>query len=161
MSITARLNELGIELPAVATPIGAYQPATKERHFVITSGQLPLVNGELTLTGKVGAEVDTDQAKAAARVCALNALAAGANAAGGLDNLTRVVEITGFVASDPNFTAQPEVLNGASELFGEIFANSEGHARSAVGVAVLPLNSPVEVSVVFAVKGGCRHNHNH
>jgi enamine deaminase RidA (YjgF/YER057c/UK114 family) len=115
------------------------------------SGQLPMVNGELPATGKVGAEVDVAQAKALARVCALNALAAAAAAAGGLAAITRIVKVTGFVASAPDFTDQPLVVNGASELLVEVFGDAGRHARSAVGVAALPRDTPVEVELIAEV----------
>lgn len=148
--VSARLAELGIELPPVVPPVAAYIPATVHGDLVYTSGQLPMIAGALPATGKVGADVDAADAKALARQCALNAIAAAADAAGGLDRLTRVVKVTGFVASVPDFTGQPGVVNGASELLGEVFGDAGRHARSAVGVPVLPLDSPVEVEVVFA-----------
>lgn len=148
--VSARLAELGIELPPVVPPVAAYIPATVHGDLVYTSGQLPMIAGALPATGKVGADVDAADAKALARQCALNAIAAAADAVGGLDRLTRVVKVTGFVASVPEFTGQPGVVNGASELLGEVFGDAGRHARSAVGVPVLPLDSPVEVEVVFA-----------
>ncbi|MBN9225497.1 MAG: LysR family transcriptional regulator [Microbacterium sp. SCN 70-27] len=148
--VSARLAELGIELPPVVPPVAAYIPATVHGDLVYTSGQLPMIAGALPATGKVGADVDAADAKALARQCALNAIAAAADAVGGLDRLTRVVKVTGFVASVPDFTGQPGVVNGASELLGEVFGDAGRHARSAVGVPVLPLDSPVEVEVVFA-----------
>jgi len=153
MTISARLAELGIELPPVATPAGAYVPARVHADLVYTAGQLPLVSGALPETGKVGDAhglVPASDAKAYARLCALNAIAAAAAAVGGVDRLTGVVKVTGFVASVPEFAGQPGVLNGASELFGEVFGDAGRHARSAVGVPVLPLDSPVEVEVVFS-----------
>lgn len=147
-AIEARLTELGIELPAVATPAGAYVPAIVTGNLVYTAGQLPFVDGVLPETGKLGATVDPDVAKGYARTAALNALAAVAGAIGSLDRVTRVVKVVGFVASDPSFTGQPGVINGASELLGEIFGEAGKHARSAVGVAVLPLDSPVEVELI-------------
>ena len=149
MSISARLSELGIELPAVVPPVAAYIPAKAHGDLVQTSGQLPMVAGALPATGKVGAEVSADDAKGYARQCALNALAAAAAAVGGVDKLTSVFKVTGFVASDPSFTGQPGVINGASETLAEIFGDAGQHSRSAVGVAVLPLDAPVEVEVVF------------
>ncbi len=148
--VSVRLAELGIELPPVVPPVAAYIPATVHGDLVYTSGQLPMIAGALPATGKVGADVDAADAKALARQCALNAIAAAADAVGGLDRLTRVVKVTGFVASVPEFTGQPGVVNGASELLGEVFGDAGRHARSAVGVPVLPLDSPVEVEVVFA-----------
>lgn len=150
MSVSARLAELGIELPPVVPPVAAYIPATVHGDLVYTSGQLPMVAGALPATGKVGGAVDAEDAKALARQSALNAIAAAGAAVGGVDRLTRVVKVTGFVASVPEFTGQPGVINGASELLGEVFGEAGRHARSAVGVPVLPLDSPVEVEVVFA-----------
>ena len=144
----ARLRELGLELPAVAEPAGAYVPATRAGNLIFTAGQLPLEAGELRTTGKVGDAVSQEEAYVAARRCALNALAAAAAEAGGLDRINRVVKVTGFVASAPGFNAQPQVLNGASELIGEVFGEAGLHARSAVGVAELPLDAPVEVEIV-------------
>jgi enamine deaminase RidA (YjgF/YER057c/UK114 family) len=149
MSIAARLNELGIELPTVAAPVAAYVPAVVHSGLVYTSGQLPFTAGALPATGKVGAEVTAEDAKAYARTCALNAVAAAAAAAGGVDKLSGVLRVGGFVASDPAFAGQPGVINGASEVLGEIFGEAGVHARAAVGVAVLPLDSPVEVEVTF------------
>ena len=146
-----RLAKVGLTLPPVAAPVAAYVPAVRHDDLVWTSGQLPLVDGQLSLTGLVGAEVDEQQAYELARICALNALAAGADVVGGLDHLVRVVKVVGFVASAPGFVAQPKVVNGASELLGEVFGDAGRHARSAVGVAALPLNAPVEVEVVFSV----------
>ena len=150
-AISDRLAELGIELPAVAAPVAAYVPAVVHGGLVYTSGQLPFVDGALAATGKVGAEVSAEDAKAHARTCALNGLAAAADAAGGLDRIARVVKVTGFVASAEGFTGQPGVINGASEVLGEILGEAGIHARSAVGVAELPLGSPVEVELVMAL----------
>lgn len=150
MSATERLKELGIELPPVAKPAGAYVPALRNGNLVYTSGQLPFVDGKLRRTGKVGAEVSAEDAYDDARMCAINALAA-IDALVGLDNVERVVKVVGFVASDPSFTGQPKVINGASELLGEVFGPAGEHARSAVGVAVLPADTPVEVELVVAV----------
>ncbi len=154
-SPTARLAELGLELPRVAAPVAAYVPAVRLGNTVWTSGQLPFVEGKLLATGKVGdgirSEIDADGAYHLARVAALNALAAVAEQAGGLDEVARVVKVVVFVASTPDFTGQPAVANGASELFGQVFGSA--HARSAVGVTVLPLDSPVEVEVVAEVRG--------
>jgi enamine deaminase RidA (YjgF/YER057c/UK114 family) len=152
MSAGARLAELGITLPAVPPPAGAYVPARRSGALVFTAGQLPVVDGALQATGKVGAEVDTAAAKGLARLCALNALAA-VDALVGLDAVTGVVKVTGFVASAPGFTDQAAVLNGASELLGEVFGDAGAHARSAVGVAELPKGSPVEVEIVVEVAG--------
>ncbi|PPF66297.1 RidA family protein [Rathayibacter tritici] len=145
-----RLAELGIELPAVAVPAGAYVPAVVHGGLVYTAGQIPFVDGALPLTGTVGAEVSPEQAKDLARTCALNALAAVADAIGSLDRVTRIVKLTGFVASAAGFTGQPGVINGASELLGDLFGEAGRHARSAVGVAQLPLGAPVEVELIVA-----------
>lgn len=150
MTATERLRELGIELPEVASPAGAYVPARRSGNLVFTAGQVPFVDGTLAATGKVGAEVDVELARGLARTCALNALAA-VDALVGLDAVTGVVKVVGFVASAPGFTAQPAVINGASELFGEVFGEAGAHARSAVGVAELPMNAPVEVEIVVEV----------
>ncbi|MGV0835678.1 RidA family protein [Mycolicibacterium thermoresistibile] len=149
-SWSTRLSELDISLPEVATPVAAYVPAVRTGNLVYTSGQLPMVDGSLAATGKVGAGVTPEQAKTLARVCALNALAA-VHALTGIDAVTRIVKVVGFVASAPGFTAQPGVVNGASELFGEIFGEAGAHARSAVGVAELPLDAPVEVELIAEV----------
>ncbi|WP_372968472.1 RidA family protein [Microbacterium sp.] len=149
MSVSARLTELGIELPTVAAPVAAYVPAVVHDGLVYTSGQLPFTDGALPATGKVGAEVSADDANAYARTCALNALAAAADAAGGVDRIAGVLRVGGFVASTPEFTGQPGVINGASLVLGEIFGDAGRHVRAAVGVPVLPLDSPVEVEVSF------------
>ena len=151
MTIASRLAELGIELPSVAAPVAAYVPARVHAGLVYTSGQLPFVAGSLPATGKVGAEVSAEDAQALARTCALNAVAAAADAAGGVDRLGGVLRVGGFVASAPSFSGQPGVINGASEVLGEIFGDAGKHVRAAVGVAVLPLDSPVEVDVVFTL----------
>ncbi|AQT82010.1 LysR family transcriptional regulator [Mycolicibacterium litorale] len=150
MSTSQRLADLGLRLPTVVKPLAAYVPAVRTGDLVYTAGQLPMQDGSLTLTGKVGAEVDAEGAKAAARLCALNALAA-VDALVGIDNITRVVKVVGFVASAPGFTGQPGVINGASELLGEVFGEAGAHARSAVGVSELPLGAPVEVELVVEV----------
>lgn len=150
MTALARLGELGIELPTVAAPLAAYVPAVRTGSLVYTSGQLPLAQGSLTHTGKVGAAVTPEEAKTAARTCALNALAA-VHALVGLDAVTRVVKVVGFVASAPGFNGQPAVVNGASEFFGEVFGEAGAHARSAVGVSELPLDAPVEVELIVEV----------
>ncbi len=147
-----RLAELGVELPEVAAPLAAYVPAVRTGAHVHTSGQLPFVKGELAATGKVGAGVDPEQAKELARLCVLNALAAVRAELGDLGRVARVVKVVGYVASAPSFTAQPAVVNGASELLGEVFGDAGRHARSAVGVAVLPLDAPVEVELVVEVR---------
>ena len=149
MTVADTLAGLGLALPPVATPAGAYIPATVSGNLVFTAGQLPLIGGVLPALGKVGAEVGADEAKEFARVCALNALAAAESVIGSLDRVTRVVKVVGFVASAPDFTGQPGVINGASELLGEVFGDAGVHARSAVGVAVLPLDAPVEVELVL------------
>jgi enamine deaminase RidA (YjgF/YER057c/UK114 family) len=145
-----RLRELGLSLPPVPPPAGAYLPARRVGSLVFTAGQLPLVDGRLTATGKVGAEIDAEQAHELARQCAVNALAA-VDALVGLNAVRGVVKVVGFVASAPGFTDQPEVVNGASELFAEVFGEAGQHARSAVGVAELPRNAPVEVEIVVEV----------
>jgi len=151
MTPTSRLRDLGLELPPVPAPAGSYVPATLAGRLVFTAGQLPLRDGELHRTGKVGDAVTPEEAKESAKLCALNALAAAAQKAGGLDNLRDVVKVTGFVASAPGFNGQPGVLNGASELLGEVFGDAGLHARSAVGVSELPLDSPVEVELVASL----------
>jgi len=150
VSYSARLAELGLTLPTVVKPLAAYVPAVRTGNLVYTSGQLPIEDGSLTLTGKVGAEVTAEQAKVAAQLCALNALAA-IDALVGLDNVAQVVKVVGFVASAPGFTGQPGVVNGASEFLGEVFGEAGAHARSAVGVSELPLGAPVEVELIVAV----------
>lgn len=145
-----RLAELGITLPSVVPPVAAYVPAVRTGSLVYTSGQLPMADGSMPATGKVGAEVSPDDAYSCARQCALNALAA-IDALVGIDSIVRVVKVVGFVASDPSFTGQPKVVNGASEVLGEIFGDAGAHARSAVGVAALPLDAPVEVELIVEV----------
>jgi enamine deaminase RidA (YjgF/YER057c/UK114 family) len=155
-AIADRLAELGLTLPPVPTPAGSYVPAAKHGSLVFTAGQLPLVAGALAYTGLVGdgahAEVTVEQAFTAARLCALNALAAASALVGGVDEITGIVKVTGYVASAPGFTAQPAVINGASDLLGAIFGEAGQHARSAVGVAALPLGAPVEVELIVAVR---------
>jgi len=146
---STRLAELGLTLPAVAAPVAAYLPAVVSAGQVFTAGQLPFVNGALLEIGKVGATVSPERAAELARVAALNAVAAAASVVGGVDGIRRVVKLTVFVASAPSFTGQPQVANGASELLQQVFGPRGLHARSAVGVAVLPLDSPVEVELVF------------
>ena len=148
-----RLLELGIELPAVAAPVAAYIPAQRISNEVRTSGQLPFVGGTLVAKGKVGESLDAEDAYGLARIAALNALAAAASVAGGIDAIEQIAHVTVFVASASDFTAQPQVANGASELFAEIFGQAGAHTRSAVGVAVLPLDSPVEIELVCRVAG--------
>ncbi|MGC3995652.1 MAG: RidA family protein [Propionicimonas sp.] len=148
MLASARLAGLGIDLPAVPAPVAAYLPAVTSAGQVFTAGQLPFVDGTLAAVGKVGAEVTADQAAGLARTAALNAVAAAASVAGGVDGIRRVVKLVVYVASAPSFTGQPAVANGASELLQQVFGPRGSHARSAVGVAVLPLDSPVEVELV-------------
>jgi enamine deaminase RidA (YjgF/YER057c/UK114 family) len=150
VSATARLAGLGITLPEVGKPLAAYVPAVRSGNLVFTAGQLPLRDGRLVGSGKVGAAVSAEDAKELARVCALNALAAVGSVVN-IDEVRRVVKVLGFVASAPGFTGQPGVLNGASELLGEVFGDAGAHARSAVGVAELPLDAPVEVEIVVEV----------
>lgn len=161
-AVSDRLRELGIELPAVAAPVAAYVPAVRVGDLVYTSGQLPFVDGELAAVGKVReisaagqsdsqGSVSPEQAKDSARIAALNALAAVDDLVG-IDAVERIIKVTGFVASAPGFNGQPGVINGASELFGEIFGDAGRHARSAVGVNELPLNTPVEVEIIVQVR---------
>jgi enamine deaminase RidA (YjgF/YER057c/UK114 family) len=152
VDVAARLSELGLALPEVPAPLAAYVPAARSGSWVFTAGQLPLVDGALLATGRVGLEVDEQTAVACARQCALNALAAVGTVAD-LDRVVRVVKVVGFVAGPPEFTGQPQVLNGASELLGAVFGDAGRHARSAVGVAALPLGAPVEVELVVEVDG--------
>ena len=146
-----RLAELGIELPDVVAPLASYVPAVRSGSYVYTSGQVPMVQGQMPVTGKVGSEVDPDTANECARVCALNALAAVRSVIGDLSAVTRIVKVVGYVASDPGFTGQPGVVNGASDLLGQIFGDAGIHARSAVGVVALPLDAPVELELVVEV----------
>ena len=146
-----RLAELGLTLPSDTPPLAAYVPAVRTGNLVFTSGQLPRINGELTHVGTVGAEVTPEQAKEAAQACALNAIAALKAEIGDLEKVRRVVKVVGFVASAPGFTGQPAVVNGASELLGKVFGDAGVHARSAVGVAALPLGVPVEVEMIVEV----------
>src|ERR671916_1843719 len=143
-----RLKELGYELPSVPNPAGSYVPATSAGSLLFTAGQLPLEDGQLRYTGKVGKDVSVEEAKEASRLCTLNALAAVEVEAGSLENVRRVVKVTGYVASATGFNRQPEVINGASNLLGEVFGERGTHARSAVGVAELPLDAPVEVELI-------------
>ena len=154
-AVETRLSELGLTVPEVTAPVAAYVPALRQGNLVHTSGQLPMVSGELVQSGKVGdghGLVPADDAKKLAETCALNAIAAVKSIVGDLDKVTQVVKVVGFVASDPTFHGQPGVINGASELLGKAFGDAGAHARSAVGVAVLPLDSPVEVEIVVAVE---------
>ncbi|MEW2480009.1 RidA family protein [Mycobacterium sp. NPDC049093] len=150
MTNSQRLAELGIELPDVVAPLAAYVPAVRTGNLVYTAGQLPIQAGELLATGKVGAEISPEQGNELARVCGLNALAA-VHALVGIDSVVRIVKVTGFVASAAGFSGQPGVVNGASELFGEIFGEAGAHARSAVGVSELPRNAPVEVEIIAEI----------
>ena len=150
MSASQRLAELGLTLPTVVKPLAAYVPAVRTGDLVYTAGQLPLTAGELAQTGKVGAQVTPEGAKADERVCALNALAA-IDGLVGIDTVTRVVKVVGFVASAPGFNGQPGVVNGASEFLGEVFGEAGAHARSAGGVSELPLDAPVEVELIVEV----------
>ena len=151
-AVEDRLAELGLTVPDVVPPVAAYVPAVRDGDLVFTSGQLPMQDGALAATGKVGADVSAEDAKALAATCALNAIAAIKAEIGDLDLVTRVVKVVGFVASDPSFTGQPGVINGASELFGKAFGDKGVHARSAVGVAALPLDAPVEVEVIVSLR---------
>jgi enamine deaminase RidA (YjgF/YER057c/UK114 family) len=146
-----RLESLGLSVPEVATPVAAYIPALRTGNYVFTSGQLPMRDGQLTTTGKVGGDVSPEEAVECARVCALNAIAAVRSVIGDLSQVKRIVKVVAFVASTPDFTGQPGVANGASELFGDVFGEAGQHARSAVGVPVLPLDAPVEVELIVEV----------
>jgi enamine deaminase RidA (YjgF/YER057c/UK114 family) len=146
-----RLEELGLAVPDVAKPVAAYVPAVRSGQYVFTSGQLPMRDGQLITAGKVGGEVTAEEAVECARQCALNALAAVRAEIGELSNIKRIVKVTAFVASTPDFTGQPGVANGASELFGDVFGDIGQHARSAVGVPVLPLDAPVEVELIVEI----------
>lgn len=148
---TERLAEIGIELPQVAAPVASYVPAVRTGTHVYVSGQVPIVAGQLAATGKVGDDVDPEEAKNHARTCTLNALAA-IDALVGIDSLVRVVKVVGFVASAEGFGGQPAVINGSSELLGEIFGDAGTHARSAVGVAELPMRAPVEIEMIAEVR---------
>jgi enamine deaminase RidA (YjgF/YER057c/UK114 family) len=147
----AKLAELGITLPTVVAPLAAYVPAVRTGSLVFTAGQLPMIDGKLPVTGKVGGEVSVEAAHALARACALNGLAA-IHSLVGLDSVVRVVKVVGYVASTPDFIAQPSVVNGASELLGAVFGPAGAHARSAVGMACLPLDAPVEIDLVVEVR---------
>ena len=147
-----KLKELGLELPQVTAPVGSYIPATQWGNLVFTSGQLPVRQGQLAYTGKLGGEVSIEEGYEAARTCALNALAAIKDVVGSLDRVEKVVKVVGFVASAEGFTSQPQVVNGASDLLKEVFGEAGVHARSAVGMAELPLGAPVEVELVVAIK---------
>jgi enamine deaminase RidA (YjgF/YER057c/UK114 family) len=151
-SATERLAALGLTLPPVVAPLAAYVPALRTGRYVYVSGQVPVADGKLLAKGKVGDAVGAEEAAGLARACALNAIAAAAGAAGGLDEIRRIVKVTGFVASAPGFNGQPQVINGASELLIEVFGEDGRHARSAVGVAELPLDAPVEVELIAEVR---------
>jgi enamine deaminase RidA (YjgF/YER057c/UK114 family) len=150
MNVSVRLGQLGVVLPQVVAPLASYVPAVRTGNLVYTAGQLPLEDGKLAHTGKVGAEVDPEEGKALARICVLNALAA-VDALVGIDAVSRVVKVVGFVASAPGFNGQPNVINGASDLLAEVFGDKGAHARSAVGVSELPLDAPVEVELIVEV----------
>jgi enamine deaminase RidA (YjgF/YER057c/UK114 family) len=147
-----RLAALGLTLPPVTAPVAAYVPALRTGSYIYVSGQVPVADGQVAATGKVGSEVSAEDAAGLARICALNALAAAADAAGGLENIRRIVKVVGFVASAPGFNGQPQVINGASELLIDVLGEDGRHARSAVGVAELPLNVPVEVELIAEVR---------
>jgi enamine deaminase RidA (YjgF/YER057c/UK114 family) len=149
--IEQKIIDLGFVLPETAKPLAAYIPAVQSGNLVFTSGQLPMINGSLAETGKVGGSVSPERAKELATVCALNALAAIKTVIGDLDKIKRVVKVVGFVSSVPEFSGQPGVVNGASEFLGEVFGEKGVHARSAVGVAVLPLDAPVEIELIVEV----------
>ncbi|HBJ73278.1 MAG TPA: LysR family transcriptional regulator [Actinobacteria bacterium] len=153
MTVESRLAEIGLSVPEIATPVAAYVPAVRTGNLVFTSGQLPMLNGEIPMTGKVGAEVTPDEAAELAKICALNAIAAVKGLIGDLDKVVRVVKVTGFVASAPGFTSQPVVVNGASAVLGQAFGDAGIHARSSLGVASLPLDAPVEVELIVEVLG--------
>lgn len=151
MSIEQRIAELGLTLPAVAAPVAAYVPAALSGNHVYTAGQLPLVDGQLMASGRLGVDVEVAEAAACARVCALNAVAAVKSVIGSLDRVVRIVKVVGYVASEPSFTGQPAVVNGASEVLLDIFGDAGRHARSSVGMAVLPMNAPVEIELIVEV----------
>ncbi|MCL5046675.1 MAG: RidA family protein [Actinobacteria bacterium] len=152
MKIEAKIAELGLKLPEAPKPVAAYIPALRSGNLVYTSGQVPFVNGELKYQGKVGGQLSPEEGYEAARTCALNCLAVIKGVLGDLDRVKRVVKVVGFVASAPGFNGQPKVVNGASELLGQIFGQAGGHARSAVGVSELPLDSAVEVEMIVEVE---------
>jgi enamine deaminase RidA (YjgF/YER057c/UK114 family) len=152
MSPEERLAELGLEIPDVVAPLASYVPVARSGSHVYTAGQLPIVKGELAATGKVGAEIDPERAAELAKLCALNAIAAVRAEVGELSRVRRIVKVVGFVASAPDFYGQPQVINGASDLLGEVFGDAGKHARSAVGVAVLPRDAPVEVELIAEVE---------
>lgn len=147
-----KLKELGIDLPPTPKPVAAYVPAVQTDNYVYTSGQIPFVNGELKFKGKVGDQINETEGYEAAKICAINCLSAVKGITGTLDRIDKVVKVTGFVNSAPGFSAQPKIINGASELIGKVFGEAGSHARSAVGVSELPLDAPVEVEIIFKVK---------
>ena len=149
--VEEKILELGLELPKISTPIASYIPAKKVGNLVFTSGQLPMVNGELTNTGFLGKEVSIEDANRAAQVCTLNALAAVKGVIGDLDQIKSIIRVVGYVASTPEFTKQPAVVNGASDLLLQIFGDEGKHARSAIGVSALPLNAPVEIELTVEI----------
>ncbi|MFA7323275.1 MAG: RidA family protein [Candidatus Nanopelagicales bacterium] len=151
MSVESRLAEIGLTIPEIAAPVAAYVPAVRTGNVIHTSGQLPMVNGELAMTGKVGAEVTPEEGAELAKICALNAIAAVKGVIGDLEKVVRIVKVTGYVASDPSFSSQPIVVNGASGVLGQAFGDKGVHARSSLGVAVLPLDAPVEVELIVEV----------
>jgi len=152
MTLSERLKSLGITLPAPPKPIAAYVPAVVADNFVFTSGQLPIVNGQLRYQGKLGSEISKEQGYEAAKICALNALSAIVSVIGDLDRISKAVKVVGYVASAPGFTEQPAVVNGASDLLRQLFGENGAHARSAVGVAELPLGAPVEIELIVMLK---------
>lgn len=149
--VEEKILELGLELPKISTPIASYIPAKKVGNLVFTSGQLPMVNGEVTITGFLGKEVSIEDANRAAQVCTLNALAAVKGVIGDLDQIKSIIRVVGYVASTPEFTKQPAVVNGASDLLLQIFGDEGKHARSAIGVSALPLNAPVEIELTVEI----------
>jgi len=151
-NVEAKLAEMGLKLPNVAKPVAAYVPGVKDGNYIYTAGQVPFVEGKLAYEGHVGAECTPEDAYAAAKICALNCLAIVKDLAGDLDNVEQILEVVGFVSSAADFYGQPKVINGCSELFGELFGEKGAHARSAVGVAALPLNAPVEIAIKVKVK---------
>jgi enamine deaminase RidA (YjgF/YER057c/UK114 family) len=152
VNIENRLGQIGLKLPDAPKPVAAYTPAKQTGNLVFTAGQLPMVNGELISKGLLGQDVEIDEANKAARICTLNALAAIKGVIGDLDRIKQIVRVVGYVASVPTFTQQPAVVNGASELLLQIFGENGKHARSAVGMAVLPLNASVEVELTVEVE---------
>lgn len=148
----AKLKEMGIELPATPKPVAAYVPAVQVDNYIYTSGQIPFVNGELKYKGKVGNQVSEADGYEAAKICAINCLSAVKGVAGSLDKIEKIIKVTGFVNSAAGFSGQPKVVNGASELFGQIFGDAGSHSRSAVGVSELPLDAPVEVEIIVKLK---------